>query len=197
MRLEPRRNFTLVDAMAFVGSTAAAFAWVHAYYDWQYLALTWGWYTRRRYAVEIAQDSIRVAWPFLLAWALTTLALRARRPRPEHRRLARQPGLVAGCATILATTAVCWPAIIGALAGLNRLDRFTHQPPVYWGNLVTGIGLPEAIGLTVAASWLTLASVVGWHPEPSWVDRAGRALGWCWIVVLAVRGALQVALLFR
>jgi hypothetical protein len=197
MRPEPRRRFTLVDAMILVAATAGAMAWVRANYEWRVFELTWGWYYRRGYYVEFVQDLIRLAWPFLLAWTLATLVLRTRPPRPAPRRLARQPGLVAGCAVVVGAAAVAWPAVVGALAGLYQIDPLTHQPASYWVGMSRGVGLPEAVGLAVTAAWLTLALGGRWRPEPSWIDRAGRALGACWIVLLAARGALQFAALVR
>ena len=43
--------------------------------------------------------------------------------------------------------------------------------------------LAHHAGWAVAVSWLTLALTGRWHPEPSWVDRWGRVLGWTWIFV--------------
>jgi hypothetical protein len=38
---------------------------------------------------------------------------------------------------------------------------------------------PAAYG--VAGAWLALALAGWWRPEPSWVDRLGRALGLGWL----------------
>ena len=40
------------------------------------------------------------------------------------------------------------------------------------------------IGAAVASSWMLLLVSGQWRPERSWVDRAGRALGWFWIAAL-------------
>ena len=37
-------------------------------------------------------------------------------------------------------------------------------------------------GLTVATSWLTLATIGRWAPERAWDDRLGRIIGVLWIV---------------
>lgn len=39
------------------------------------------------------------------------------------------------------------------------------------------------IGAAVAASWTFLFVSGEWRPERSWIDRAGRVLGWYWIAI--------------
>jgi hypothetical protein len=43
-------------------------------------------------------------------------------------------------------------------------------------------GMPRHAGVVVAGAWLTLRLAGAWRPEPTWVDRAGRALGVFWLV---------------
>ena len=43
-------------------------------------------------------------------------------------------------------------------------------------------GMPRHAGRVVAGSWLALILAGTWRPERSWLDRAGRALGWFWIL---------------
>ena len=40
------------------------------------------------------------------------------------------------------------------------------------------------IGTAIAASWILLLVSGQWRPERSWIDRAGRVLGWFWIAAL-------------
>jgi hypothetical protein len=40
------------------------------------------------------------------------------------------------------------------------------------------------IGVSIAASWFLLLITGRWRSERSWIDRAGRALGWYWIAIL-------------
>jgi hypothetical protein len=65
-------------------------------------------------------------------------------------------------------------------------------PPMPWGGsqlMVAQLSLlsytPEA-GFAVAGAWLALALGGRWRPEPSWIDRLGRAVGWLWIAALMV-----------
>ncbi len=42
---------------------------------------------------------------------------------------------------------------------------------------------PEYKGASVIPiTWLLLVLGRRWRPEPGWIDRAGRLLGWSWIV---------------
>jgi len=43
-------------------------------------------------------------------------------------------------------------------------------------------GMSFDAGLVVAGAWLALILTKAWRPEQTWVDRAGRAIGWFWIV---------------
>ena len=37
-------------------------------------------------------------------------------------------------------------------------------------------------GIAVLVSWITLLAGRQWRPRPTWADRLGRALGFCWIL---------------
>ena len=42
------------------------------------------------------------------------------------------------------------------------------------------------VGFAIAACWLVLIVGRRWRPEPSWIDRCGRALGAYWILLVPV-----------
>jgi hypothetical protein len=191
----PRREFGVLDAMALVAATAAGMAWMRSNYDWQFFFGTWGLFYRNGDVLQTGGYLIRFLWPFLLAWTLTVLVLRSRRPRPPRRLLMRQPGLVACCAATLGTMVCFWPSLVGVLAGVPLIDSVTRGPSRFWQESATGDGAAEAIGLAVATAWLTLVLTRGWHPEPTWVDRLGRILGACWILLLLVSGMLRTGFL--
>jgi len=184
------RAFNLVDVMILLAATAAAMGWVRANYDWYFFSLAWRSYYNLGDYIMAAIYFVRVLWPFLLTLTLTTLALRMRRPRPQREALARQPGVVACCAATVATAAIFWPTLIGIIAGVPGITGSRR----FWDDLVTGVKASEAVGVAVAAAWMTLALVSSWRPEPSWIDRLGRGLGTAWIVLLVASGALDLAL---
>ena len=72
-----------------------------------------------------------------------------------------QPGVWACVAPLVALL---------SLPALGRYFALEFSPPLIF---------PAA----VAAAWLILALCGRWHPEPSWVDRAGRGLGLGWLVL--------------
>jgi hypothetical protein len=46
------------------------------------------------------------------------------------------------------------------------------------------LGTMAMIGLSVGTGWMLLLISGRWRPEPSWIDRAGRVLGWFSIATL-------------
>jgi hypothetical protein len=116
--------------------------------------------------------------PCVVMWMLGLLALRSRRPRPNLRRLTLEPG-----------TAACGIAALGmTVAGL--LTFLVLTIPGNWRGapsmLLRLMPLTSYMAaVPVAAAWGLLAASGRWRPEPTWIDRAGRALGaWLILVVL-------------
>jgi hypothetical protein len=50
--------------------------------------------------------------------------------------------------------------------------------------------LAHHAGWAAAVSWFTLVLTGRWRPEPSWVDRWGRALGCSWIILAPMMSLL-------
>lgn len=116
--------------------------------------------------------------------AFTALALR--RPRPSVGELCRKPGFVAGAAVSAA-----WAVAAGWIVALLFV-RYAFQwrlgfwllflPPLYF-HLALALGLPSAIGIAVAACWALQWRDDRWRPDRGWLDRAGIALGGCWVAL--------------
>ena len=106
----------------------------------------------------------------MAGWTLGLLIIRLRRPRPNLRRLARQPGWSASCA---AATGIVTGIVMAAI-GVH--GRYGIQ---YYFDLI-----PYPIGIAVAAVWLHLATSGRWRNEPGWIDRTGRVLGVAWLVIV-------------
>ena len=129
---------------------------------------------------------------------VAVLACRFLGPRPRLRRLARQPGTVATACLTLALPIEAAPRAAG-WALRQVVDRAwpPQQPPALGGDIaitadqllyiLTGV---EA-GPLVLAGWLLLAAPGLWRSEPTWVDRAGRALGVAWIAFSVADRLLQ------
>ncbi|WP_435005312.1 hypothetical protein P12x_003208 [Tundrisphaera lichenicola] len=115
--------------------------------------------------------------PFLLTTAIGLILARLHSPRPGFRELTRQPGLIASLA-ILASVLYSIAFGLGHLwfsAALRRTG-FSYGSIYY---LSIGLRTGEA----VVIAWATLALIGAWQPESSWVDRAGRVLGVCSILI--------------
>jgi hypothetical protein len=195
------RKFLLSDAIVLVAATAVGLTVAKPYYetmkllDWEppiadagpfsgYIRGLWG--------------CLVLAAPFAMAGALAVFALRLRRPRDRWRRLVRQPGLVAGlmAAVVLAWRFAGFATMCVRLIGATNLGILN----VRYGALSGAVGgwppnnllfetdhildTMATIGVAVAASWLILLASGRWRAEPSWIDRAGRAFGWFWILTL-------------
>jgi hypothetical protein len=141
--------------------------------------------------------AIDAVLPSLAVATLGLLGLRLLPPRPALARLARQPGFMAcGIASLFLIApvggAVTWVVFRGLLHGPAAARAATSQAvaQVYdsmsdWGYL---------IGFAVAVAWVVLGAVLGWRSEPNGYDRAGRALGWAWVVLAPLSMALKLEL---
>lgn len=189
------RRFRLLDAMILVAATAVGCAGTNvlfanpdpnAIFTWRVFselkdALFEGRDTEMRSmaAVMLCGEILGVCSPIVAAWCVALIVLRWIGPRPRWRRLAREPGLVACCASTLSLVVLGGHGIIYAL-GLRyqTLIDFIDDP--------VGLGLilsTMIIGMAVLAAWMTLLLGGRWRAEPTWIDRLGRAIGVYWIVV--------------
>ncbi len=165
----PVRRFTILDGMIFVAASA--------------VGLT--------VARSVEADASRLPpgarpiqywiWsgpPSCLAFAcgLALILARSVPPRPRWRRIARQPGFVASIMAV-------WPFPIFTLyammgASVERPtpgSTFSYSFDWLWGT--AAFMVPVSVG----GAWVALGLSGRWRPEASWVDRAGRALGFFWL----------------
>ncbi len=181
------RRFVLIDGMILVAATAVGFALLRVYQGsiavdmdksllWQHHY--WG-------RVDAAQ-------PLLWSWTMAAVVLRLRRPRPEIRRLLRQPGAVACWVGALITVGMgaltlAVDVIVHRIAGV---DRELNRPAIKDFFLFS----PWVIGAAVASAWMILWLDRRWRAEPSWVDRLGRVLGVLWIALAVATYSLRFSL---
>lgn len=181
----PTRPFGLADAMIVVGASAVGLALARgpaAFLSAKLPQLLDPYPPVHRTMLFLLYGSTAV-YPMVIALTAGAIGLRLRRPRPTCLRLARQPGWIA-----------CLAAVLVFLIGLTRripvsirstgttLDSFLFTE---W------IRASEECGYAVIGAWLTMGLLGRWRPEPSWIDRLGRALGVAWIgaVVLEIATA--------
>jgi hypothetical protein len=170
MKKPMARRLTLADLTILVAATAAALVM------WRISRET---LTFEAGSHSVFSTAYRVGvWPApaILALSLALLVARAIRPRPRWRVVFRQPGTWAAL-TILAHLSV---------VVFLMLWRASFTPPPgmipYRPNFNTYLYANRQAGSGVALAWATLALSRAWRPEPSWIDRTGRVLGFAAIV---------------
>ena len=172
------RTFTLLDAMTLVAAVALRIWIGRGRHIEQVAAILWDEGRRGlgRATLVYGLVLIRELQPAVAVPTLFILGLGLRPPRPGLRRLACQPGFMAGCAAALV---IVVRGLI--IAAGSRFDPASGPPPA---NLYLHevLDYNEAdIGFGVAAAWLALALGRRWRPDPSWIDRLGFAIGLFWI----------------
>ncbi|MFO0887763.1 MAG: hypothetical protein U0790_01310 [Isosphaeraceae bacterium] len=121
--------------------------------------------------------------PMLLSWSLALCVLALPRLRSGRRRFRPGPGAIAALASVLAFLALgtTFPRFLFWYAMAPGGWVMEHHWLSWWA--MACFALPRAAGLAVAVSWLTLALCGRWRPDRGWLDRLGRLLGVCWIVL--------------
>ncbi len=153
-------------------------------------------------ARAVIKDGLLVATAMACPW-MVLLLFRGRRGGGHGRFWrARRPGAVACLAATFVLIFELAHQALMPVAAIHLVLFQTEDPPharyLGWqfdtfdslGNrspmgdpLGTAlIGMSRHAGLVVAGAWLALILAGAWRPEPSWIDRAGRTLGWFWIV---------------
>jgi hypothetical protein len=178
MRQTAKRAFTLIDAMIVIAASALSLVMIRDYLN-----------DERVLRILSAPDvwSISQIWirgcvyvgvlaPLAVSLSLALFILRLRRPRPEMRRLLRQPGMVASTATVIAGCLFVLKFLLSYYLGAPNRPIWTQPLYQLWMTR-----LPWS-GEVAAAAWILLWLSGNWHSEASWIDRAGRALGVYWIV---------------
>ena len=157
------RRFTLLDGMILVAGVAVGLVGGLAGYE-QFHGRIWPNAASRFLCYVMTLASCMV------------LIFRLREPRPPLRLVARQPGAVA-CFAIVAFQL---SSVIQALILSIRWDEATFLGRIdstIW-TVFSEIGTRYASVIPI--TWVLLAVSRHWRPEPGWIDRAGRILGWAW-----------------
>jgi hypothetical protein len=184
-----RRRITLFDVMSLIAATAIGLSLAQLGWPRQAanptltlftLSSKPSGYPSKTWMLPVA-ERVAPLLPCLAAWTGAFLATRLHAPRSRRRRLFLQPGFV-GAVAVLSVLAVesallIWSAWFDGRFGWSSPTRVAEFA-------VNGtVLLAHHAGWAVAVSWLTLALIGRWRPEPSWVDRWGRVLGCAWILV--------------
>jgi hypothetical protein len=146
----------------------------------------------------IALTLIPIASIMLLSWSMAILLLRLRSACPRRRVLWCQPGILACVAAIFvfaceATIAVLDQAPDIWKAGLDMFFQTRDVPSFDYilnGVLISLFYYEPRIEMDISAAilllWLVACAGGRCRPEPSWIDRSGRALGALWVCAALV-----------
>jgi hypothetical protein len=178
--MKPLRRFNTADAMVMIAATAIAFAFV------QFQGLPWilaeKWFPPQDNILRPPEDGDLAALisSFLIPWTVALLILRLRRPRPSRRRLFMRPGFVACAIAIAMMVFLCLDEY--------RQCVFTYRsfPALGFQNVVA-LNYRISVSFATAGLWVLMAACGRWHAERSWIDRAGRAMGALWIILILIR----------
>ncbi|HEX8203521.1 MAG TPA: hypothetical protein VF590_23800 [Isosphaeraceae bacterium] len=171
----PRRRFTLADAMILVAATALGLDPARRFLADVHIAVSWELTPVN--VLEASATAVAATTPCAAMWTLGLLPLRLLPPRPDRRRLRRQPGFVSAAIGLL----------IGVVSGAGMTAILAFQPPINPQILALLILLlPLTVGPGIAASRLTLRMLGRRQPAADWVERLARLLGWFWIVAAPV-----------
>ncbi|WZO99015.1 hypothetical protein EP7_000607 [Isosphaeraceae bacterium EP7] len=122
--------------------------------------------------------AVQATLPFLVAWSPAVLILSLLPPRPESRRVFRQPGVIACLAATLAMALGSVPylthsMILGVQSSASKGYLTSFYLFITFANIV-----PFAIG----GAWSTLVLGGSSRRGRNWIDRLGMVIGIAWIV---------------
>jgi hypothetical protein len=172
--------------MSLIAATAIGLAIVKVFAEESLPSDTWDpnvpWLSRK---MDLVWAYILVTLPCPTMWALTLLILRLRRPRPDLRQIARQPGVTA-CGAVALTLLVrtIGLLIVGFRTGFDLTNTNLIVSWQSWVRMYSTMPMGAEMTIAVAVAWVTLSLTGCWCPEPTWVDRAGRLLGVYWLAIM-------------
>jgi hypothetical protein len=174
------RPFGILDAMLCIAAVAVGLGANRA--EWERL--------QHQDRPSPFYDLLWLWLPHLSAWTVAVLIMHLRPPRPSFGRLMRRPGAVACLASFAFAFVIAGMfAIIAVEANFvwpgERLIDLPRRPIAAYV-----IDYCRLVGIAVIGAWLALAAPGRWRPEPTWIDRLGRALGLTWIAVSLVTWTL-------
>ena len=176
------RRFTLLDGMILISATAAGFALMRPTMEDLPSNFPFeGMFFSYRSIVSGVSYLFLSTTPLFSAWSFCLVLLRLRPPRPSLHRLFRQPGLVASISASIGS-------VIATVFLTVLMFELGPRPPSEQVTMVSS----AAFGGAILTTWSILFLSGRWRSERSWVDRAGRVLGVCWIIQILALLALSI-----
>jgi hypothetical protein len=181
--MTPQRRFTLLDSLVMVAALAGSLALFRLELPFINGALL---FLPDAPAITDSDNLVifNLDWQIqqgswilrrcLLPLTIAVFILRLRQPRPRYRRLVTQPGFVA-CLMITLSTLAGGILMLSIMA-IGGAGWWQNTTELLWG----------CSGSTLVGAWTLQGLGRRWKPEASWIDRAGRFLGVCWILAFVV-----------
>jgi hypothetical protein len=201
MSARPERRFTTVDALVLLAALSLGVAWM---FEARTLLISFatadgllrrpqdplGGFFAPLYFV-VLRRSLHGLAAFFAPLTFALCMLRLRQPRPTLAQCLRGPGASA-CAVaaivLLLEVANYFLDLASRFFDVsmlsNSIESYAKGMRLAGLTLLNGLAfsIGQAPGLAVAGAYLALWSSRLWRSETTWIDRAGRALGWFWII---------------
>lgn len=159
------RRFRISDAMILVAAVAVGLGLARVAAAGIYRPRTIAVGFQSLYLIEVVHT---VAFWCVASLTVACFVLRLKRPRPPLLLMLMQPGAYA-----------CLLAIAGLMVG--AVAAVTSPVSVSLSNVASSGSI--LIGMGIAAFWVLLWLNRMLEFEAGWIDRLGRALGVCWVVL--------------
>jgi hypothetical protein len=160
--------------MVLVAATAIGFAWTRSFWDFD----TFNGWTEWLGAVP------DILVPLLMTSTLATAILHLLPPRPPARRLVLQPGAAACGAIAFTFTTECLRYLVFEFSRNRGIPWYLFRAGSGLGRDLAGGAMGDVeYHYVVAAVWGLLILGRRCHPQPGWLDRAGRAVGLSWLLL--------------
>ncbi len=168
-----RRRFTLSDTAVLVASTGVGL-WLGRSYLFN------------EQTVFSTMGVARTWWSWALAACLVLmpvqiglLGLSLVAPRPRLRRLARQPGFLAGVAV---ASTVATNVLQAAANFMPYMAGGSNRSPAWLHNNMIAISAPYRLAPVILVAWVIVGLQGGWRRSHDWVESSARLLGGVWII---------------
>jgi hypothetical protein len=203
MRLRINRRFQMTDAIFLVAATACGLAGCRFVMwstrsGWDDILLAAKGERLLEASRIMALALIPIESIMLLSWTMAILLLRLRTARPRRQALFCQPGFLACVAAVFVFACKGAEAVLDHAADIWKAgpDMFHQSRNVPSFDYILSyillclfnfssrlqVDISEAIVLI----WLVVWAGGRCRPEPSWIDRSGRALGAIWVCTALV-----------
>jgi hypothetical protein len=184
----PLRRLTLLDAMILIAATAIGAQSIHVIWSLLNVSHLASPLDNRPFLGVLvrAPHAISAAVPLIAAWTVALPALWICQPCPPFHRLVLQPGMAACTAATLALAISALYRIAEVAAHAVSLGQpLSFGDRGIWASISLDlIQRPSGVGIAVAAVWSWMILGRRWRPQPTWIDRLGRALGVYWLMMI-------------